>query len=495
MLTRSIRLAVLLVASTSTLVCTLTPSAHAQPPLDEYIVLSWNDLGMHCMNRDHDLISILPPYNDLLAQVIRRGDAFTLPQIVTAGVTLEYSIPGNTYSVGKTNFWTYAFDLFGVNLPPDVGLTGLGLSGAFTLHGTRFSADGIPITPFPDAAPTVEDPYQQALVILRDAQGNELHRSGPVIPVSTEMNCVSSGCHGSVQGIINQHSDEGGFDPAAVPILCAGCHGSTPLTGPNPGTAGWFSFRIHEKHTFLDETLPGLDGCQKCHPGPVTQCLRGTMATDFGMICQDCHGDMEQMAASIAGGRIPWLEEPACRDCHTAQYGEPAGQLYRESTGHGGVQCAACHGSPHAIWPSREPRDNANAVDLQGHSGTLRECWVCHGTTPAGPGPHGLTVTGVIEDEILGGAGRLAVSRNPLPIHGTTELRVAGADPDRGRMLIFSADGRTVRLLPVQPDGTGGVRTAWDGLDGSGRALGAGVYFARWDGKPTSAAAKIVVVD
>ena len=38
----------------------------------------------------------------------------TLPQLVTARVTIEYSIPGNTYSVGKTDFWTYANALFGV---------------------------------------------------------------------------------------------------------------------------------------------------------------------------------------------------------------------------------------------------------------------------------------------------------------------------------------------------------------------------------------------
>jgi len=336
------------------------PAAAAEP-LGNYIVLSWNDLGMHCMNRDHDQISILPPYNDLNAQVILRGSATTLPQLVTSGVTLEYSIPGNTYSVGKTDFWTYAPALFGVSLPPDVGLTGLCLSGVFTLHGTRYEAIGIPITPFTDAAPTVEDPYQQALVIALDGDGMELARSRPVIPVSTEVNCVSSGCHGSVTQILDEHegADEGGFDPGDAPILCASCHGSPPLTGVGQGSAGYFSLRIHEKHAFLDERLPGIDGCQKCHPGPVTECLRGTMATDFGMECQDCHGTMEQMKHSIEEGRIPWLDEPACRTCHTAQYGEPVGQLFRESTGHGGVQCAACHGSPHAVGLHGVPRRDA----------------------------------------------------------------------------------------------------------------------------------------
>ena len=271
-----------------------------------------------------------------------------------------------TYSVGKTNFWSYEDQLFGVNLPDNVGLTGHGLTGEFVSGPNYWIADGIPITPFTDANPTVEDPYQQALVILKDPQGNELHRSQPVIPVSTEVNCVSTGCHSSINNILNEHENEGGFDPNNTPILCAQCHGSTPLTGPNPGSAGWFSRRIHHRHDFIAQSLPGQAGCEKCHPGPNTHCLRGTMNTDYGMVCTDCHGTIVNVANTISSGRIPWLDEPACRDCHTAQFGEPVGVLFREATGHGGVMCSGCHGSPHAIFPSREARDNANNVALQG---------------------------------------------------------------------------------------------------------------------------------
>jgi hypothetical protein len=79
-----------------------------------------------------------------------------------------------------------------------------------------------------------------------------------------------------------------------------------------------------------------MDGCLPCHPGQNARCLRGTMANDHGMIRQDCHGDLEQMSRSIEQGRIPWLDEPACRDCHTAKYGEPVGVLYRAvSTSYG----------------------------------------------------------------------------------------------------------------------------------------------------------------
>ncbi len=362
---------------------TLLGPANAQDPLGDYIVLSWNDLGMHCMNQDHSQLSILPPYNTLQAQVIERGDAVTLPRLVGNGVTLEYSIPGNTYSVGKTNFWSYEDQLFGVNLPDNIGLTGHGLTGEFEWNGPDWAATGIPVTPYTDAAPLVEDAYQQALVILRDPQGTELHRSQPVVPVSVEINCVSAGCHSSVNNILGEHAgpSEGGFSLADQPILCAACHGSPPLTGPDPGPHGYFSKVIHEKHSFIDQSIPGQIGCEKCHPGPTVHCLRDVMSQDYGMICQNCHGGLAQVAGSIDDGRTPWLDEPACRTCHTAQYGEPVGVLYRNATGHGGVMCAGCHNSPHAILPSREARDNANVIALQGHAGTLNDCTVCHGVS------------------------------------------------------------------------------------------------------------------
>jgi len=461
----------------------------------EYIVVSWNDLGMHCMNKDHNTLSILPPYNTLYAQVIARGDVANLPQVVIDNLTLEYSVPGNTYSAGKTDFWDYVFHIFGVNLPPDVGLTGNGLTGAFDPHTDHFVAEGIPLTPFTDAAPTVEDPYQQALVIARDQFGVEVARSEPVIPVSTEMSCVSASCHVSEAAIVYGHELESAYDPADQPIFCAGCHSSPALGTPFDPEAHYLSYRIHKRHEFIDEAIPGLAGCQKCHPGPQAQCLRGTMATDFGMICQDCHGDMNQMHTSIETGRVPWVDEPSCRECHTATYGEPVGQLFRNSQGHGGVYCSACHGSPHAIFPSREARDNANNVDLQGHAGILSDCTVCHGTLPSGAGPHGLTASGVVEDELLGKAAKLAAYPSPFRPGQTCVFEARLVDPtDGGRMLVFDAAGRTVRLL--RPEVFGDlVRASWDGTDGLGRTSASGVYFVQWRGGQAQAAAKVVLMD
>jgi hypothetical protein len=81
------------------------------------------------------------------------------------------------------------------------------------------------------------------------------------------------------------------------------------------------------------------DTCYQCHPGTNVRCLRGAMFNG-GMLCNDCHGDMQQVgndftagvspdnpSAFILGGdfydpadpqpRVPWANEPGCGSCHT----------------------------------------------------------------------------------------------------------------------------------------------------------------------------------
>ena len=87
----------------------IAPSAPGQ----QYVLVGWNDLGMHCSNKDFSKIAVLPPFNNVTAQLIE-VDSVGLPRLVTSGFRVEYSIPGNTTSAGKTDFWTYAQQLFGL---------------------------------------------------------------------------------------------------------------------------------------------------------------------------------------------------------------------------------------------------------------------------------------------------------------------------------------------------------------------------------------------
>ena len=93
------------------------PLVPAEAPGD-YVILAWNDLGMHCYNPDFLDLAVLPPFNTLWVQVVQVGEP---PRIVTSGITVTYLFTDNTYSVGKSDFWTYAQELF--NLPDPSPLT------------------------------------------------------------------------------------------------------------------------------------------------------------------------------------------------------------------------------------------------------------------------------------------------------------------------------------------------------------------------------------
>jgi hypothetical protein len=413
--------AVLLAASRPAPVRAGNSNPGGTTPTGEYKLIGWNDLGMHCMNESFANLAVLPPYNTLWAQLIRQGP---VPQVITGGVTIEYSIVDNTYSAGKTDFWQYVKPLFGVDLAPNVGLKGAMLAGAMHASGDHFVIEGVPLTPYRDSAPQPGPqnwyPYQLAHLVARDmATGAVLAETTTVAPVSTEMRCDT--CHfdggaedirtGNVEtNILTLHDQEEGTDlMAARPVLCAACHASAALGAVGQPGIPNLSRAMHKKHAPEDsasgavttnimrvlagkQSVPavavqeGTDNCYLCHPGQQTQCLRDVMYAG-GMTCVNCHGGTADVADPA---RQPWIDEPRCGTCHAAQFAEEPGKLYRNSAGHGGLYCEACHGSPHAILPSTQPNDNIQNIALQGHAGTLRDCTVCHAQVPAGPGPHGV---------------------------------------------------------------------------------------------------------
>jgi len=380
----------------------------------DYVVLAWNDLGMHCYNRNFRDLAVLPPFNNLWAQVIKKGDP---PSIVTTGIRVVFSFADNTYSVGKSNFWDTspyrpvqnAQWLFSLPspLPNNIGLTGTGMSGPMVQSGDHFEAKGIPLTEFRDSAPNTPYPYMVATVIVYDtASQQELARTHPVAPVSTEMHCDY--CHydhgpgnediatGVVeQNILTKHDSEKvneyppGHQGALMtrrPVLCAECHASNALGAPGVTGLPSLSNAMHEKH---DGIVPDtLQGCYSCHPGPQTQCLRDVMSTSKQIYCVDCHGTM----LNVSRNTNPWLVEPRCDSpqCHGSTYQQDQ-PLYRNSREHGGVYCEACHDSTHAIAPSREPNDAIKFMEWQGRPGRIK-CSVCHTTWPTAPGPHGKVV-------------------------------------------------------------------------------------------------------
>jgi hypothetical protein len=129
--------------STSKNRTTLPTASVAEQPLtnlSNFSIFCVNDLGMHCGDLDHRVASILPPFNTLHAQVIRKGTTTVLPRILTStDVDVLYSAASNPKDpalqkpaaapIFKTNFWdpsplqpstSIAFDCYDPFYPPGI---------------------------------------------------------------------------------------------------------------------------------------------------------------------------------------------------------------------------------------------------------------------------------------------------------------------------------------------------------------------------------------
>jgi hypothetical protein len=344
-----------------------------------------------------------------------------------------------------------------------------------------FVAEGIPITPVDDNGR--KNFYPMIKVVAKDAAGTVLATARTVLPVSDEMTCKA--CHSTttstnaaaiaarpVAGWINDPDPEKdwkknilrlhdekkfadtvnqplyakalaqlGYSPngllatatAGRPVLCAACHLSNALQTSGMTGIRSLTHALHTKHATVKDPATQIalgdvtnrSSCYQCHPGSVTQCLRGAMgdAKDASgnpeMSCQSCHGTMAQVGNTARAG---WFNEPNCQSCHHDGKRELVGvdanglpkswtdatfatnantpatgiSLFRFSKGHGNLQCEACHGATHAEYPSSHSQDNALSLDLQGHTGTVAECSACHVTVPTTVtgGPHGMHTTG-----------------------------------------------------------------------------------------------------
>ena len=345
----------------------------------EYTLLAFNDLGMHCIDREYSIYSILPPFNVVNAQLLRKGEE---PRLVSGSqVELRYSPvtdargSRNSGSVGKTDFWQYAPQLFGMNLSSGEGLTGLFMPAddpqqrgsqplEYDATNRWFSAVGIPITPVDDSGAT--NPYPLLRISAHDASsGTLLATTDVVVPVAQETDCQN--CHASGQ-IAADNTDISWSEETdkelqtkhnvlllhdfkhntrlseTTPVLCASCHYSPPLDLAGAGPQGeqaqlpTMSAVMHGYHGTRkrDDGSPVFPSdasieqtCYQCHPGTQTQCQRGVMR-EGGIQCNSCHGDMLAVAGEYPLGeggsldgkndgnrRRPWQDLPRCQSCHT----------------------------------------------------------------------------------------------------------------------------------------------------------------------------------
>lgn len=364
---------------------------------EKYVVLAWNDLGMHCFQPDFSKFQVLPPYNVYWAQVVERGQK---PAVATDGLQASYRTLKVDDPATHTNFWQYA-GAYGWDLERGVGLKGLRTAGDMKAAEDHFVAEGVPVVDFSDDG--AWNPFPFFLVSIKDTAGETVAETLNVAPVSTEMACdlchVADSMQGTMESILKSHDEKEKTELLAQAesgeaVMCSSCH-ADPAMGANENkncqlTLSAAMHGFHAKKLEEAETPLPKNHCHACHPGPKTNCLRDVMSR-AAITCTNCHGTMEDVADPA---RVPWVNMPSCLTCHTEALADPvlfriknpnehltpdAASLYRHSKAHGGgVYCAACHGSPHAVTPTSTKRDNEQAVRLQGHEGPINQCTLCH---------------------------------------------------------------------------------------------------------------------
>ncbi len=415
------------------------------PPFDkekaEYVLLAWNDLGIHFFSDCSPYFSLLLPGNTLHAQLIRRGE---LPEVITEDVELTYDIEkGFEAPSTQIPLWNVSNALLGKRLPKDLGLTGNGLKGTMKRSGQEnfFYTDLIPVAPYDDKGEFL--PYPTIRITAKSPEsGAILAKTTATVPVSTELGCKN--CHG---GTFRKNNIAGISDQTARDILfahdknshttllkqakkgepkqCQACHKDSFVNKDGNSNLLNLSAAIHGWHAqYL--TNRGSEACHQCHPSDAmgaTTFFRGQHAEIFD--CADCHGFMEDHALSLLktekkkkgalklmthlkprkvanikdiNPRKPWVNEPDCLNCHvdfntpdsdeiTAfnKWTENKSDLFQNRLDDmETIRCEACHGSPHAIFPAwnkfGKNRDNIQPTQYNEHSDTIgaKNCKLCH---------------------------------------------------------------------------------------------------------------------
>jgi len=300
------------------------------------IVLASNDLGMHCVCPSFSKFMILPPYNTIRAQVIRKGGED--PQVLGAssGIRVAYSFTENTdaslgadpnYKDWMANAPKLGFKAYPVkdsNGHIQSPITGAKLSGNMTAKSPGWwEAVGIPV--YPDASnlstakPMVDplggpnrNPYLTGNIKVYNNSNTLLAQTSVTVPTafggccSCHLNVATQlGYPGTSQGSFEAmgflHSaNESGIDISQIdpdgdgvpgPIRCSQCH-VDPAMGEKTAPGGYklngktlpvsrytFSDVLHRFHAQDGMVLAQYDpniakNCYQCHPGNGINCYR-----------------------------------------------------------------------------------------------------------------------------------------------------------------------------------------------------------------------------
>lgn len=363
------------------------------PDTAESVLTAWCSRGTGFYAQGENWV-LLPPANTLRAQLVMRGPG---PALVTEDVIITYALEN-------------------------------GPSGELSLDGDdlRFAAR--------ISALSAGNPLPMATLEARTTEGELLATAKAVVPATDAMGCGNchSGKHvgigpATIGNILATHDRMNGTALAeADKVECASCHDDSMQGAEDNDDKLNLSAAIHGVHAVHLAGREAEDSCMKCHPATT---LRGQHEM-LGFVCTDCHGTMEDHAASLLKGeketgiasadkllallnpptinkeaiapRQPWINQPDCLTCHVDfappeadsafnQWTEGKAALFAaRNDDMEAVSCGGCHGSPHAVYPATE-RDNVLPLQYMDEAqamGANSNCVVCHGEEMEDPIHH-----------------------------------------------------------------------------------------------------------
>ncbi|QJB56300.1 cytochrome ubiquinol oxidase subunit I [Pseudodesulfovibrio sp. zrk46] len=371
------------------------------PETAEYTLLAWADQGMR-FYAETEQFTLLPAGNMVRAQLILRDDI--MPEVVLDDVTIDYTV--------------------------EAGFEGDQLSGS--LHAlpddNRFEGRLL-IRPFQEGK---FQPLPIVKLEAKNADGEVIAATKVTVPTSDQLGCRN--CHGgywdkdgtgigehTAENVLATHDRMNNTNHVENSkkgrILCVDCHDDPAQNAEGQHSRPNLSAAIHGTHAVFLAGRDSEKSCLMCHP---QNTLRG-QHNDLGFECANCHGSVQDHAISLLRAeqekgkksadkllailtptsvgnkeainpRTPWVNEPDCLTCHV-DFGTPetdmafntwtedAKGLYSvRRDDMGAVNCAACHGHPHAIYPATE-RDNVQPLQYMGEAqpiGAGGNCKVCH---------------------------------------------------------------------------------------------------------------------
>ena len=406
----------------------------------KYVLLAWSDMGMRSVTDASNTWMMLPPGVTLNAQLIERGET---PDVIVDGVTITYEIEENFINPAqRVAFWRNAAVLYNREVEANTGLTGNGLSGTMVPEQEWFSATLLPVFPY-----TIDNryiPYPTFTLTARNSDNEIIAATKAASPSATEIACQY--CHGGLwkmddragisdvtaKNVLETHDRISGTNlqgmvENGMPVLCNRCHADSSQDAAGNKEQLNLSAAIHGFHAnFLAGR--GAAFCVLCHPsesGGATRAYRD-IHRSLGLNCTYCHGEIEDHAISLLKGELangksraaellqhikpanfasvddveprqPWINEPDCLNCHVDfqipevdttfnRWTDGEENLYRNRTDESGrIRCAACHSSPHAVYPAENPynenRDSIQPLQYQDEPfpiGSNFNCKVCH---------------------------------------------------------------------------------------------------------------------